>query len=173
MPRIFLDTNLKTADPGQIMSSIETLFHQLEDQVNAGTHVVGLSDDDQKLPEGISSGDLVVNLQRGELRVGIYNGSDVVYANFGSFTGAITDSQHGTRGGGTLHTDATNVASGFMSAGDKIKSNKYKGDTSSAAPASLTEFPGDGDWGYHTDTVGLTYKLAKNKGGVIYTVALV
>lgn len=110
---------------------------------------------------------MVFKLERGELKAGIYNGAEVVYASFGSFTGAITDDQHGPRAGGDLHPDATTAVSGFMSGADKTKSDRYKGDTSSAAPASTTEYPADGDWGFHTDTAGGTYKLAKNLGGVI------
>lgn len=172
MARIFLDSNLKGVAPEQLSAQLETLFQQLEDQINQGTEVVSITDSEQKLPVGMQRGDLIFSLLLGELRAGIFNGENIVYASFGSFTGAITDGQHGTRGGGSLHTDATTSASGFMSAADKIKSDHFKGDTSSAGAASLTEYPNNGDWGFHTDTGGGTYKLAKNKGGTIFTVTL-
>lgn len=84
----------------------------------------------------------------------------------------ITDAQHGDRGGGNLHAVATPSEAGFMSGADKSKSDHYQGDTSAAGPATISQYPSDGDWGFHTDTVGSTYKLAKNKGGTIFTVAL-
>lgn len=172
MSRIFLDSSLKIFPQDQLRAGIETLFQQLEDQINGGTDVVSLTDTDQSLPEGMKRGDIVFNIQRGELKVGVYNGESVFYASFGSFAGAITDAQHGTRAGGNLHPDATTIVSGFMSGADKTKSDRYKGDTTAAGPASLTEYPTNGDWGFHTDTVGVTYKLAKNKGGTIFTALL-
>lgn len=172
MSRIFLDCNLKTFPPDQLRAGMETIFQQIENQINEGADIISLSDTDQKLPQGMRRGDLVFNLEQGEIKVGIFNGVDVVYGSFGSFTGAITNAQHGTRAGGDLHPNATTTVSGFLSSADKIKLNRYKGDTSAGGPATTTEYPADGDWGYHTDTVGLTYKLAKNKGGTIFTVAL-
>lgn len=172
MARVFLDDNLSGAQAETIVASLQTILHQLQDQINQGTDVVGLTDAHQTLPQGMLSGDVIINLSHGEVRVGVYNGIAVVYASFGSFTGAITDSQHGNRSGGSLHDVATVSTAGFMSAADKVKSDSYKGDTSSAGNASLTEYPNDGDWGFHTNTTAVTYKLAKNKGGTIYTVLL-
>lgn len=172
MSRLFLDTNFKTAQKDDFRATLETIFQQIEDGINDSTDVVSLVNSTDKLPVGIRSGDLVVKLADGELQVGLYNGANVVYASFGSFTGAITNAQHGTRAGGNLHSDATSSVAGFMSAADKVKSDRYKGDTSAAGPASLTEYPANGDWGFHEDTVGVTYKLAKNKSGTIYTVLL-
>lgn len=170
--RIFLDSSFKTVPTDQLRSALESIFQQLEDQINGATAVASLTDTDQKIPEGIRTGDLIFNLQRGELRIGIFDGKVVQYASFGSFVGGITDEQHGARAGGNLHETATVNTDGFMSASDKVKSNHYKGDTSAAGIASLTQFPADGDWGFHTDTVGLTYSIAKNKSGTIFKVAL-
>lgn len=41
------------------------------------------------------------------------------YRALGNATGSINDSQHGNRGGGSLHNVATTGANGFMSAADK------------------------------------------------------
>ncbi len=41
--------------------------------------------------------------------------------SLGSIAGTLTDSQHGNRGGGTLHSAATASTAGFMSASDKAK----------------------------------------------------
>lgn len=172
MPRIFLSSSLSGVPSEQLQGAIETIFQQLEDQINAGAAIVSLNDSNQKLPQGMENGDIVFNLIGGELRAGVFNGVAVIYASFGSFTGAITDAQHGNRAGGTLHPDATTGVSGFMSAADKVKANHYIGDTTAAGIATVTQFPNDGDWGFHTDTVGVTYKLAKNKGGTIYTTLL-
>lgn len=172
MSRVFLNSSLTGSTPEQLSASLQTIFQQLEDQINNGSAIIGLTDTNQRLPQGMVTGDVVINLSHGELRVGMFNGAFVVYASFGSFTGAITDAQHGNRSGGTLHDAATSVLAGFMSASDKVKSDHYKGDTSSAGAASTTEYPTDGDWGYHTNTGLATYRLAKNKGGVIYTVLL-
>lgn len=169
MARIFLSSNLTNTNSEQLPAALQTLFQQLEDQVNQNTDVVSLTENNQTLPEGIRIGDIIFSLKNNEVKVGIFNGKEPIYASFGTITGEITDGQHGTRSGGNLHPDATTSISGFMSGADKTKVNKYKGDTSSGAPASTTEYPADGDYGFHTDTVGLTYNLAKNKAGTIYT----
>lgn len=49
-----------------------------------------------------------------------YQGT-LVYINFVSVSGTITDAQHGDRGGGTLHAAVTGAANGFMIAADKTK----------------------------------------------------
>ncbi|MEW6104852.1 MAG: hypothetical protein AB1563_00570 [Bacillota bacterium] len=41
--------------------------------------------------------------------------------SLGSIAGTLTDTQHGNRGGGTLHSAATASTAGFMSASDKAK----------------------------------------------------
>lgn len=46
-------------------------------------------------------------------------GSDAL--SLGSIAGNISDTQHGNRGGGTLHSAATTSTAGFMSASDKSK----------------------------------------------------
>jgi hypothetical protein len=172
MARIFLDSSIKSITDDSIRGYVETLFQQVEDQVNAGIALASLDDTNQTLPQGMLSGDIIFNKRNGELNIGIFDGSSVVYVSFGSYTGAITDSQHGTRSGGNLHPNATTSVSGFMSALDKTKSDQFLGETSSAAPASLTEYPNSGDWGFHTNTTAVTYVLARNKAGVIKSVAL-
>lgn len=127
---VFLDCNLATTKPEDLPSAVQTIFQQLEDQLN-NIAVPELQDD-----------------------------------------GTITDTQHGPRSGGNLHPTATTTVAGFMSAGDRIQLAHYKGDTSAAGPATTTQYPADGDWGFHTDTVGTTYKLAKNKAGTIFTTPL-
>lgn len=172
MFRVFLSSSLSGISSDQLQGAIETIFQQLEDQINSGTAITSLNEGNQKLPEGIRNGDVVFNLIGGELRAGLFNGVSVIYASFGSFTGAITDAQHGNRAGGLLHPSVTSTIAGFMLAADKIKIDHYKGDTTAAGVATVTQYPADGDWGFHTDTVGVTYKLAKNKGGTIYTTLL-
>lgn len=172
MARVYLTSSLKGLDIKQLTPTLEALFQQLEDQLNEGADLISITDANQKLPTGMARGDIVFDLTGGELRAGVYNGKEVFYASFGSFTGAITDAQHGTRAGGVLHPAATTILNGFMSAGDKTKIDHYQGDTSSGSPASLTEYPNDGDWGFHTNTGASTYKLAKNKSGTIFTVTL-
>ncbi len=61
----------------------------------------------------------------------------------------------------------------FQQLEDQINSSleaatRYRGDTISETAASMIEYPSSGDWGFHTDTTAGTYKLAKNKGGIIY-----
>jgi len=121
MSRVYLDSSLKNFDPRLLKAGIETIFQQLEDQLNAGTDIVTLTDTKQTLPVGMQRGDIVFNIQRGELLIGVYNGADVFYASFGSFTGAITDAQHGTRAGGNLHPVVTTSVAGFMHPADKAK----------------------------------------------------
>lgn len=119
MPRIFLDSSLKVLTQDRLLAGLETIFQQLEDQTNAGAQIITLDNANQTLPQGMVKGDLVFNIANGELRGGIFNGITVVYTSFGSFVGAITDSQHGTRSGGTLHALVTTLVAGFMSAADK------------------------------------------------------
>jgi hypothetical protein len=52
--------------------------------------------------------------------------------DFENIEGTITDSQHGSRGGGSLHATATTSSHGFLSSSDKTKLN----DATSAATAS-------------------------------------
>lgn len=172
MPRIFLNSSLKTTDSANILPVVESLFQQVEDQLNSATDVISLTDQNRKLPEGIRNGDVIFSLIGGELRAGVYNGISVVLASFGSFTGGITDGQHGSRSGGTLHEEATTTVAGFLSAADKVKLNAYQGDTSSASGPSLTEYPTNGDWGFHTDTALAICTLARNFSGTIKSVVL-
>lgn len=167
MPRIYLHDNLKSIPIEDLRAYLEQLFATLQDQLNDGAQVFALDDLKRTLPQGLQSGDIIFNAERGELRIGIYNGLNIAYTSFGSFTGAITDAQHGTRAGGTLHEIATTVLAGFMSAADKIRLNQYKGDTSSTGPASLTEYPTAGDWGFHNDTTAVTISLARNVAGTV------
>lgn len=169
MARFHIVGNYTGVETEQLASQLAITLASLEDDHNAGPDLISVNDVNQTLPEGMTRGDVVIKLQRDELFIGMYNGIEVIYASIGTFSGAITDTQHGTRAGGNLHPDATSTVAGFLSAADKIKSNHYKGDTTAAGPATTTEFPTDGDWGFHTDTVGITYKLAKNKAGTIYT----
>jgi hypothetical protein len=173
MARIFIDTSFVGQNPANLPSLLASTFASIEDDHNAGADLITITDDAPALPKGIRRGDAVIKLQRDELFIGMYNGVSVVYASIGTFTGAITDVQHGTRAGGTLHPVATSVLAGFMPNTDKAKLDQFKGDTTAAGPATTTQFPNNGDWGFHTDTVGITYKLARNVAGVIKTVALV
>ena len=57
------------------------------------------------------------------------------YLTFSNQTGTINDTQHGVRGGGTLHAVATTLSAGFMSAADKAKLDTISSATGSNAPA--------------------------------------
>lgn len=172
MSRIFLTSQLAGTPTADLKPWLQTIFQQLEDQINAGPSIASLTTAQQALPVGMISGDLVFDIRNGELQVGVFNGISVLYASFGSFTGAITDAQHGTRSGGNLHAAATPTLAGFMSNGDKAKLDTYKGVLSGAAAPSLTQFPSPGDWGYYTDTTGPTSYLAVNFAGTIKTTVL-
>lgn len=167
MARIYLTDNLQSTPAEGLASAIQLILQQLQDQINDGPALASLSDTNRKIPQGMQSGDLIFDYKGGELRIGIFNGVQVFYASFGSFTGAITDTQHGNRSGGSLHDLATIAIAGFMSAGDKIKADRFKGNTTSILPPSLTEFPTAGDWGFHTDTnTGFFYTACNFAGSV-------
>jgi hypothetical protein len=168
--RVFLETNLKTVTKDDLNIVLEQLFHSLEDQLNGGPDLISLVSANDKLPRGSRAGDLVFSLIGGEIRVGVYNGEAVTFASFGSFTGALTDVQHGDRGGGTLHALATQSLAGFLSATDKLKLDQYLGQTSSTAAPTTTEYPANGDWGFHNNTVAGTWVIARNVAGTIITV---
>jgi hypothetical protein len=172
VPRIFLTDSLTGVPPDQLVATLQMVLQQLEDQLNENVLVTSLAQTNGIFPQGIRYGDIVFDLLNGELKAGIFNGEGVTFVEFGSFTGAITDSQHGTRSGGSLHANATTSLAGFMSAADKIKLETYKGQTSAATPPTITEFPSNGDWGFHTDTSGPTYYLASNFSGTIKSVTL-
>lgn len=61
------------------------------------------------------------------------NGGVVTMPDVSTFSGTITDTQHGSRSGGTLHANATGSVAGFMSAADKALINTATNlDTASA-----------------------------------------
>lgn len=61
-----------------------------------------------------------------------YNGA-VTFPDVSTFSGTITDAQHGARSGGTLHAVATGSVAGFLSAADKALINTATNlDTASA-----------------------------------------
>ena len=67
-------------------------------------------------------------------------------------TGTITDAQHGSRSGGSLHPDATpnpSGVAGFMSAADKTLLDSLSGGI--AKGTSFPTSPADGDHFYRTD----------------------
>lgn len=172
MARVFLTSNLKTIGPDGLQGMMEMILQELEDQINASPSIASLVNTDDPLPKGMRKGDVIFNIQNGELKAGVYNGVDVLYASFGSFVGAITDAQHGTRAGGNLHPDATTTIAGFMPVADKVKTNSFKGFISDVVPPSVTHLPTANDWCYFTDTTGPTYYLAANFGGSIKTTLL-
>lgn len=85
---------------------------------------------------------------------------------------ALSDITHGSRGGGTLHADATTIASGFQNAADKVKSDHFLGKTTSTAAPSVTEYPASGDYGFHEDTMTSTRYWAYNDGGTVFSAVL-
>lgn len=92
--------------------------------------------------------------------------------SFTNTSGSITAQQHGAQTDSSLHAVADTQDAGFMTSAFVTQLQHYQGDTTAAAPASTAQYPNDGDWGFHTDTSGSTYSLAKNKSGTIYIVAL-
>jgi len=63
--------------------------------------------------------------------------------------GTVSDSQHGSRGGGSLHATATSGSAGFMSAADKAKLDAA---TSSATPSTLVTRDANGNFSAATPT---------------------
>jgi hypothetical protein len=86
-------------------------------------------------------GDLSTNRT---LNVVAANSSIVVNADNIS-VGVITDSQHGTRGGGTLHANATTSVAGFLSATDKTKLDGIETGATADQNASEVPFTPNGD----------------------------
>lgn len=167
MSRIFLTKNFSAIPPSELPEQLDALFDTLQQQVNAGVSISSKLNSNDPLPEGIQPRDLIFDISGGELKVGIYNGKSVVYISFGSFVGALTDIQHGDRSGGSLHSSATAIANGFLSATMYVLMNRFKGTTASGTNASLTELPTDKDWSFHNDTVLGKIFIAYNFGGTI------
>lgn len=82
MPRIFLDSNAKTANKEDMRPWIEDIFHQLEDQINGGTQIHGLIGEDP-VPKGIRSRDIIVHFdpETQAIKLGIFNGESVFYTS--------------------------------------------------------------------------------------------
>lgn len=70
-----------------------------------------------------------------------YNGA-VTFPDVSTFSGTITDAQHGARSGGTLHAAATGSVAGFMSAADKALINTA---TSLDTASALAQRDGSGN----------------------------
>lgn len=64
-----------------------------------------------------------------------YQGS-LIYPDFVSISGTISDTQHGSRGGGTLHANATTSVAGFESAADKTNLDTNTADLAAATSAA-------------------------------------
>lgn len=101
----------------------------------------------------VSSGGATPNISLSDTAVtpGSYTRADVTVDAKGRITsaanGSMDDSFHGTRAGGTLHPNATQLVAGFMSAIDKIKLDNAPAGTSLVFRAGGV--PGNGvvtDW---------------------------
>lgn len=64
-----------------------------------------------------------------------YNGV-LIYPDFVSISGTISDIQHGSRSGGTLHANATTSTAGFESAADKTNLDANTADLAAATSAA-------------------------------------
>ena len=169
MARIFLTENLTAVEPARFAAVLQGILQHLQDQLNANPNLATLTSNGQSLPQGIQRGDVVFSIANGELQAGVYNGAQVVYASFGTITGAITDAQHGTRSGGNLHPNATPSVSGFMSGADKSKSDSFLGDvTGTVFPPTTTQFPA-GSWGFYTNSISTLQYIVHNFAGSIKT----
>lgn len=78
---------------------------------------------------------------------------------------------------GISRSAAADIAFGNGTAGNATATLKFgggrcRGLTSSAAGASTTEYPTDGDWGIHKNTTTGVSSLARNDGGAIKTAAM-
>ena len=92
------------------------------------------------------------------------DGSITVNANDVQVGILATDAQHGSRGGGTQHADATIAVAGFMSATDKTK---LDGLPSSAPPTTLTLTAGAGLTGGGDLSANRTFNVVANVDGSI------
>lgn len=80
MARVKLDSSLSTSDPKDLRGPVQTIFQQLEDQLAGSPDLVTVTEDNPNLPANIQRGDLVFNLSGGVLKIGMYNGKEVVYS---------------------------------------------------------------------------------------------
>lgn len=92
------------------------------------------------------------------------DGSIVVSANDVKVGVLATDAQHGSRGGGSLHAEASSLEAGFMSASDKTK---LSGLPSSAVPTSRTVAAGAGLTGGGDLSSNITLDVVANADGSI------
>lgn len=86
---------------------------------------------------GALSSDITLDVVAGD-------GSIVVTAN-SIEVGIIGDAQHGTRGGGALHAEATGLAAGFMGAADKTKLDAIEAGATADQVAAEVPFTPNGD----------------------------
>lgn len=95
------------------------------------------------------------------------DGSITVNANDIQVGILATDAQHGTRGGGTQHSDVTTSVAGFQSAADKTKQNdtsryliQFGNDEIGASTTTRYLTPGYGDTIARTTVIGIDIPLA-------------
>lgn len=80
MARVRLNSSLSGEDPADLRAPVQDLFQQLEDQLSGSPDLVVVTDDAPNLPANIQRRDIVFNLSAGVLRIGVYNGKEVVYS---------------------------------------------------------------------------------------------
>jgi len=93
------------------------------------------------------------------------DGSIQVNANDIQVGVLATDGQHGSRGGGALHTGATGAVNGFMSASDKLKLDGIV--PANLVPTSRNLTAGDGLTGGGDLTADRTFDVVANADGSI------
>lgn len=90
------------------------------------------------------------------------------YRALGNATGSINDSQHGSRGGGTLHNVATTGSNGFMSSNDKSKLNGIEsGATADQSVGEIQAFVSSG----HVQSVMNDAAHGARSGGALHSTA--
>ena len=175
MLNLDLARNLATTPPAQLPAQLESIFSRLENQFNQMPSISTLNSRNNTLPPNSTTGDVVFDITGGELKIGVSNGQQIIYASLGSFTDTITDAQHGSRAGGTLHAEATGVLAGFLSSAFFLLLTKLSGFASlqnSTSPPSVTQLPNNGDWGFVHDTSAGKYYLAYNFAATVKSVEL-
>jgi len=113
-------------DPQEFRSALESNLRDLIDQLNSQTVTYTRLGSNSPYPLAPNPNDILYDYSTGSLRVAVFDGVQWIYFDFGSFTGSITENQHGalgrvTTGGNALHTVATTSQAGFESTSDKTK----------------------------------------------------
>lgn len=172
------DPDIKAAFEG-----VQRQLKELQDQINGNSHAYGSQKD--SVPTALKSNDVVCTLTASGVGIGLHNGKTVTPVSLKKLSGAlsdlpvgtlqlsalagtITDTQHGARGNGTLHTIVTTSVNGFMSAADKTTLVDITSSGTAATALNATKYSVNGTQVVTARQAGVTAAIPGRAATVTY-----